>query len=132
MSRRRRPGAQEIHHRAGRERREIPVPGNDLAAGARRRTRRADVAERDRQQHHPAVRRGHDSTVSLISHCVLTVLRSPWSIALLRNRPELIPGAIEEVLRLQSSVQFFPSRSALAGIEIAGTTIPKGAPIFLM
>ena len=36
------------------------------------------------------------------------------------------------MLRLQSSVQFFPSRSALADIEIAGTTIPKGSPIFLM
>jgi cytochrome P450 len=75
---------------------------------------------------------GHDSTVNLISHCVLTVLRNPWSIELLRSRPDLIPGAIEEVLRLQSSVQFFPSRWALADIEIAGTTIPKGSPIFLM
>ena len=52
---------------------------------------------------------GHDSTVNLISHCVLTVLRNPGSVELLRSRPELIPGAIEEVLRLQSSVQFFPS-----------------------
>jgi len=75
---------------------------------------------------------GHDSTVNLISHCVLTVLRNPGSIELLCSRPNLIPGAIEEVLRLQSSVQFFPSRSALADIEIAGTTIPKGSPIFLM
>jgi cytochrome P450 len=75
---------------------------------------------------------GHDSTVNLISHCVLTVLRNPGSVELLRNRPELIPGAIEEVLRLQSSVQFFPTRSALADIDIAGTTIPKGAPIYLM
>src|SRR6201993_4663366 len=75
---------------------------------------------------------GHDSTVNLISHCVLTVLRNPWSIELLRSIPDLIPSAIEEVLRLQSSVQFFPSRSALADIEIAGTTIPKGSPIFLM
>jgi fatty acid omega-hydroxylase len=75
---------------------------------------------------------GHDSTVNLISHCILTVLRNPWSIELLRSRPELIPAAIEEVLRLQSSVQFFPSRSALADIDIAGVTIPKGAPIFLM
>jgi fatty acid omega-hydroxylase len=75
---------------------------------------------------------GHDSTVNLISHCVLTVLRNPWSIELLRSRPDLIPGAIEEVLRLQSSVQFFPSRWALTDIEIAGTTIPKGSPIFLM
>ncbi len=75
---------------------------------------------------------GHDSTVNLISHCVLTVLRNPGSIELLRSRPELIPGAIEEVLRLQSSVQFFPTRSALADIEIAGTTIPKDSPIYLM
>jgi len=51
---------------------------------------------------------GHDSTVKLISHCVLTVLRNPWSIELLRSRPDQIPGAIEEALRLQSSVQFLP------------------------
>ncbi len=75
---------------------------------------------------------GHDSTVNLISHCVLTVLRNPESIELLRSRPELIPGAIEEVLRLQSSVQFFPTRSALADIEIGGTTIPRGSPIYLI
>lgn len=75
---------------------------------------------------------GHDSTVNLLTHCVLTLLRNPGSIDRLRQRPELIPRAIEEVLRLESSVQFFPSRSALSDIEIAGTTIPKGAPIFLM
>ena len=63
---------------------------------------------------------------------MLTVLRNPESIELLRNRPDLIPGAIEEVLRLQSSVQFFPTRSALADIEIAGTTIPRGSPIYLI
>src|SRR5262249_15446421 len=65
-------------------------------------------------------------------HCVLTLLRNPGSINILRQRPDLVPRAIEEVLRLESSVQFFPSRSALSDIEIAGTTIPKGAPIFLM
>jgi fatty acid omega-hydroxylase len=75
---------------------------------------------------------GHDSTVNLIAHCILTCLRHPGSIDLLRSQPGLVPGAIEEVLRLQSSVQFFPTRSALADIEIAGTTIPKGAPIFLL
>jgi fatty acid omega-hydroxylase len=75
---------------------------------------------------------GHDSTVNLISHCVLTMLRNPGSLELLCRRPGLIPGAIEEVLRLQSSVQFFPSRSATADIEIGGTVIPKGSAIFLM
>ena len=72
---------------------------------------------------------GHDSTVNTISHCVLTALRNPGSFELLRRRRELIPGAIEEVLRLESAVQFFPSRSATADIEIGGTVIPKGSPV---
>jgi cytochrome P450 len=75
---------------------------------------------------------GHDSTVNLISHCVLTFLRNPGTIDLLRSRPELIPRAIEEVLRLQSSVNFWPTWTALADIQIDTTTIPKGSPIFLM
>jgi fatty acid omega-hydroxylase len=75
---------------------------------------------------------GHDSTVNTIAHCVLTLLRNPGTFELLRSRPELIPGAIEEVLRLESAVQFFPSRSATDDIEIAGTVIPKGSPVHLM
>jgi len=75
---------------------------------------------------------GHDSTVNTIAHCVLTVLRNPGSFELLRRRPELIPRAIEEVLRVESAVQFFPSRSALADIEIGGTVIPKGSAVFLL
>ena len=75
---------------------------------------------------------GHDSTVNLISHSVLTFLRNPGSFDLLRRRPELIPRAIEEVLRLESSVNFWPTWTALADIEIDGTTIPKGSPIFFM
>jgi cytochrome P450 len=75
---------------------------------------------------------GHDSTVNLISHTILTLLRNPGSIELLRRRPNLVPASIEESLRLQSSVQFFPSRTAVADIDIGGTTIPKGSPIFLL
>jgi cytochrome P450 len=75
---------------------------------------------------------GHDSTVNLISHCILTCLRNPGTIDLLRRQPELVPGAIEEVLRLQSSVQYFHTRSALADIEIAGTVIPGGSAVFLL
>jgi cytochrome P450 len=75
---------------------------------------------------------GHDSTVNTISHCVLTLLRNPGSIELLRRRPLLIPNAVEEVLRLESSVQFFPSRSVTDDIEIGGTVIPKGSPVHIM
>jgi len=75
---------------------------------------------------------GHDSTVNTISHCVLTALRNPGTVELLRKRPGLIPFAIEEVLRVESAVQFFPSRSATADIEIAGTVIPKGSQVHLV
>jgi fatty acid omega-hydroxylase len=75
---------------------------------------------------------GHDSTVNLISHCVLTFLRNPGTIERLRRRPELIPRAIEEVLRLQSSVNFWPTWTALDDIDVYGTTIQKGSPIFFM
>ncbi|MEV4238641.1 cytochrome P450 [Nocardia sp. NPDC049737] len=75
---------------------------------------------------------GHDSTVNTIANCVMTLLRNPGSFELLRQRPELIPRAIEEVQRLQSAVQFFPSRSATDDIEIADTVIPKGAAVHLM
>ncbi|MDT5347896.1 MAG: fatty acid omega-hydroxylase [Mycobacterium sp.] len=75
---------------------------------------------------------GHDSTVNTIAHCVLMLLRNPESIDLLRDRPELIPKAIEEVLRIQSAVQFFPSRSATADIEVGGTVIPAGSAVHLL
>jgi len=44
----------------------------------------------------------------------------------------MIPRMIEEVQRLQSAVQFFPSFSATTDIEIAGTTIKAGSAVHLM
>lgn len=75
---------------------------------------------------------GHDSTVNTITNCVLTLLRNPGTFEMLRAAPELIPRAIEEVQRLQSAVQFFPSRSATADIEIGDTVIPAGAAVHLL
>jgi cytochrome P450 len=75
---------------------------------------------------------GHDSTVNTISNCIMTLLRNPGSWELLRDNPELIPRTVEEVQRLQGSVQFFPSRWATADIEIAGTRIPAGSAVFLV
>ncbi|GAA3168334.1 MULTISPECIES: cytochrome P450 [Streptomyces] len=74
---------------------------------------------------------GHETTVNLIAHSVLTLLRHPDALEKLRRRPELIVPGVEELLRYESSVQFWFTRSALEDIEIAGTTIPKGAPVFL-
>jgi cytochrome P450 len=75
---------------------------------------------------------GHDSTVNTISNCVMTLLRNPGSWNLMRDNPDLIPRTVEEVQRLQGSVQFFPSRWATADIEIGGTRIPAGSAVFLV
>ena len=75
---------------------------------------------------------GHDSTVNTITNSIMTLLRNPGSWDLLRENPELIPRTIEEVQRLQSAVQFFPSRWATADIDIAGTRIPAGSAVFLV
>ena len=75
---------------------------------------------------------GHETTVNLIAHSVLSLLRHPDQLEKLRRRPELIVPAVEEFLRLESSVQFWHTRTALEDIEIAGTTIPEGAPIYLV
>jgi len=74
---------------------------------------------------------GHETTVNLIAHSVLTLLRHPNILQKLRQRPELIIPAIEEFLRFESSVQFWHTRTALEDIELAGTVIPKGSPIIV-
>jgi cytochrome P450 len=75
---------------------------------------------------------GHETTVNLIAHSVLTLLRHSEALEKLRRRPELIVPGVEEFLRFESSVQFWPTRTALEDIEIAGTTIPKGSPILVV
>jgi cytochrome P450 len=75
---------------------------------------------------------GHETTVNLIAHSVLILLRNPPAFEKLRRRPELVVPGIEEFLRLESSVQFWPTRTALEDIEIDGTAIPKGSPIIVV
>ncbi|GCE28902.1 cytochrome P450 [Dictyobacter alpinus] len=74
---------------------------------------------------------GHETTVNLITNSSLTLLRNPEELARLHEQPERIIRVVEEVLRYEPPVQF-AQRYALADIEIAGTTIPKGAGIRLI
>jgi len=63
---------------------------------------------------------------------VLTLLRHPHVLERLRHEPDLVVPLVEELLRYEPPVQMLPNRAALADINIAGTTIPKGAPVVLM
>ncbi|KOG44256.1 cytochrome P450 [Streptomyces decoyicus] len=75
---------------------------------------------------------GHETTVNLISNGILTLLRHPDELARLRAEPALMPHAVEELLRYEPPVQMLPQRTPLADIEVAGVTIPQGAPLILL
>ncbi|XRQ14320.1 cytochrome P450 family protein [Actinomadura welshii] len=70
---------------------------------------------------------GHETTVNLVGNGVLALLRAPGQLRLLRERPDLLPAAVEELLRYDGPVQRASQRIALEDMEIAGTPIPKGA-----
>ncbi|WP_238007069.1 cytochrome P450 [Dactylosporangium sp. AC04546] len=75
---------------------------------------------------------GHETTVNLITNGMLTLLRHPDVLDRLRHEPDLITPLVEELLRYEPPVHLLPSRTALADIDVAGTTIPQGSPITLM
>lgn len=75
---------------------------------------------------------GHETTVNLIGNGLLALHRNPDQLALLKARPELMPGAIEEFLRYDSSVQM-TGRVALEDIDdLGGAKIPKGETVLCL
>jgi cytochrome P450 len=75
---------------------------------------------------------GHETTVNLITNGMLTLLRHPEALELLRREPEVMPWAVEELLRYEPPVQMLQSRTALTDVEVAGVNVPKGAPLILL
>ncbi|MEN9631357.1 MAG: hypothetical protein RJA10_4585, partial [Pseudomonadota bacterium] len=75
---------------------------------------------------------GHETTVNLIGNGLLALHRNPEQLALLKARPELMPGAVEEFLRYDSSVQL-TSRVALEDIDdLGGRPIPRGEAVLCL
>ncbi|WP_367045420.1 cytochrome P450 [Streptomyces sp. Je 1-332] len=72
---------------------------------------------------------GHETTVSMIGTCVLTLLRHPEQLAALREHPERMEHAVEELLRINPIGDGGPLRVTLEDVEIAGTRIPKGSAV---
>ncbi len=71
---------------------------------------------------------GHETTTNLIGNGTLSLLRHPEQLAVLRRQPDLIPGAVEELLRYDSPVQRV-RRITTRDIVIGGREIPKGTPV---
>jgi cytochrome P450 len=74
---------------------------------------------------------GYITTVNLIGNGMVLLLTHPEQLRLLREDPQLMPGAIEEFLRYEGPVNPGMTRFPTEDIEIAGVRIPRGATVLL-
>ncbi|MFD5179044.1 cytochrome P450 [Nocardia sp. NPDC058379] len=74
---------------------------------------------------------GHETTANLIGTGMLRLLRNPDQIQLLRDRPELLPVAPDELLRLDPSVQI-TTRAATRPITVAGHEFEQGEGVVVL
>lgn len=73
---------------------------------------------------------GHETTANTVTNGLDALLRFPDQLARLRAEPELITPAIEEVLRLESSVQL-GNRKLTADANVGGTDLKQGDYVWL-
>src|SRR5690625_4333158 len=69
---------------------------------------------------------GHETTANMISLGTATLLENPDQLADFRTDPDVVPGAVEEMLRYASVADTTGLRVATADIEIAGQLIRAG------
>jgi cytochrome P450 len=74
---------------------------------------------------------GQETTANLINNAVLCFVENPDQLARLRSMPELLPSAIEEVLRYRSPLQIV-FRGTRRDVEMHGRMIPAGRLVFVM
>ncbi|MEV0175439.1 cytochrome P450 [Streptomyces sp. NPDC050803] len=74
---------------------------------------------------------GHETTTHFIGNATLALLRHPHAADRLRRRPDLMPGAVEELLRYDAPVQLM-LRRARQDLDLAGRTIAEGQTVLLV
>ncbi|MFF4014967.1 cytochrome P450 [Streptomyces sp. NPDC001843] len=70
---------------------------------------------------------GHKTTAYLIGNAVHHLLSHPAQLRAVREDPELLRPAVEELVRYDGSVESATFRYATEDVEYGGTRIPKGA-----
>jgi cytochrome P450 len=74
---------------------------------------------------------GNETTTNLIGNTAVELMSHPDQLARLRANLELMPTAIEEVLRFSSPVQV-DARRAARSVEVAGQTIAADTNVLLL
>ena len=74
---------------------------------------------------------GHEATVNVTGNGWWALFRNPGTLDLLRADPELVPTAVEELMRWDTPLQLF-ERWVLEDVEIHGVRVPRGAELGLV
>ncbi|MEV6024050.1 cytochrome P450 [Streptomyces sp. NPDC052036] len=74
---------------------------------------------------------GHETTANMIGIGVLNLLEAPGQWAALCEDPDLIPGAVEELLRYQTVIHTGLPRVATEDMEIGGVTVRAGEGVLI-
>lgn len=74
------------------------------------------------------VQGGFETTTTLISNAIAMLLQDPEQFARIQDQPELMPNAIEEVLRLAPSLKIV-ARQALEDVELSDGTVRAGETV---
>lgn len=70
---------------------------------------------------------GYETTYHLITNGVATLLAHPGQLERLRQDPELMPSAVEEILRYSSPVGGTKPNYPAEDVELHGVTIPRAS-----
>ncbi len=73
---------------------------------------------------------GHETTSNMLGLGTLALLRHPEQLATVRDNPDAVGPAVEELLRWLSIVQTAIPRITTTDVEIAGVKIPAGQLVF--
>ncbi|MFH9351226.1 cytochrome P450 [Kitasatospora sp. NPDC017646] len=74
---------------------------------------------------------GHETTTAAIGNSVLALLQHPAELEHLRTSPHCIRTAVDELLRYDSPVSIATWRWAPAEVDLSGTQVPAGSPVFI-
>ncbi|MEV4088986.1 cytochrome P450 [Nonomuraea fuscirosea] len=72
---------------------------------------------------------GHVTTVNLITNAIRVLLSEPDQLELLRSGRCPYSAAVEETLRWDSPIAYFPMRYAVRDVEIDGVQLRGGEPV---
>ncbi|MCZ9346805.1 cytochrome P450, partial [Streptomyces sp. TRM76130] len=75
---------------------------------------------------------GHESSAYLLTNAIAVLLSRPKVAAALRDEPDLVDGAVEELLRWEGSVKVGSWRFATEPLELDGKRIEQGDPLLVV